>query len=88
MSAKGLFTTGFTKKEVKSIQAQAKALLMEGKSIMSWSDGGGTSVTKQFAMPVAEVLAECAYALRRLEPVTGDGSRGAGLSHLPTRLPL
>lgn len=88
MSAKGLFVTGFTATEVKKIQKQAKALLMEGKTIMSWNDGSGTSVSKQFAMPVAEVLAECAYALRRLEPIANQGTPGAGLSHLPTRLPL
>ena len=35
MSAKGLFIKGFTETEVKQIQANAKKLLMEGKTIMS-----------------------------------------------------
>ncbi len=62
MSAKGLFTRGFTGGEVKRIQATAKQLLMEGKTLMIWNDGS-TSVSKQFAMPVSEVPEECAYAL-------------------------
>ncbi len=72
MSAKGLFITGFTAEEVRAIQSKAKALLLEGKTIMSWSDSG-TSVGKQFTMPVADILAECAYALRRLDPATYGG---------------
>ncbi len=47
---------------MKRIQATAKQLLMEGKTLMSWNDGS-TSVSKQFAMPVSEVPEECAYAL-------------------------
>ena len=86
--AKGIFITGFTVEEVKAIQAKAKALLMEGKTIMSWTDGGGTSVTKQLVMPVAEVLEECAYALRRLEPVTATGAASAPGSFVSYRLPL
>lgn len=37
---------------------------------MSWNDGGGTSVSKQFAMPVTDLLEECAYALAKLEPTS------------------
>ncbi len=88
MSAKGLFVTGFTAEEVKAIQSRAKALLMEGKTIMSWSDNG-TSTNKQFVMPVREVLEECAYALRKLDPETyGRPSRRVSLSYLPGRLPM
>lgn len=87
MSAKGLFTTGFTLCEVKKIQKRAKALLLEGKTVMSWNDGGGTSVTKAFPMPVADVLEECAYALRRLDPEAGKRD-ASGLSSIPNRLPL
>lgn len=86
--AKGIFITGFTVEEVKAIQAKAKALLMEGKTIMSWTDGGGTSVTKQLVMPVAEVLEECAYALRRLESVTATGATSAPGSFVSYRFPL
>ena len=67
MSAKGIFTTGFTIEEVEAIQAKAKAMLLEGKATMSWSDSG-TSVSKQLVMPVAEILEECSYALKRLAP--------------------
>ena len=86
--AKGIFITGFTVEEVKAIQAKAKALLMEGKTIMSWTDGGGTSVTKQLVMPVAEVLEECAYALRRLETTNTTGATSAPGSFVSYRLPL
>ena len=81
---------GFTADEVKAIQAKAKALLLEGKTIMSWNDGGGTSVTKQMVMPVAEVLEECAYALKRLEPTssTTPGEHQAPGSFFSYRLPL
>lgn len=88
MSAKGLFVAGFTLDEVKAIQNKAKAMLMEGKTIMNWSDGGGTSVSKQFAMPVADVLEECAYAIRKLDPEMQGRSNASSLSHLPDRLPL
>lgn len=67
--AQGLFITGFTVAEVLSIQAKAKQMLMEGKTLMSWGDSG-SSVTKQFPMSVKETLEECAFALRVLDPVT------------------
>lgn len=89
MSAKGLFTRGFTKAEVEKILASAKAQLMEGKTIMSWNDGG-TSVTKQQAMPVTEVLEECQYALRyfeRQETESCDSEYPSSLSHVAWRLP-
>lgn len=86
--AKGLFITGFTTADVLAIQAKAKALLLEGKTIMSWNDGGGTSVTKQLVMPVAEVLEECAYALRKLDPATYSRKPAAPISFVSHRLPL
>lgn len=67
--AKGLFVTGFTVAEVLAIQTKAKSLVLEGKTIMNYTDSG-TSVGKQFAMSPADVLEECAYALRRLDPDT------------------
>ena len=76
--------------EVKAIQAKAKALLLEGKTIMSWNDGSGTSVTKQMVMPVSEILEECAYALRRLEPASASpntGAHDAQGSFVSSRLP-
>ena len=88
MAAKGLFVTGFTLDEVKAIQAKAKSFLMEGKTIMSWNDGGGTSVSKQFAMPVVEVLAECAYALRKLDPDSASSRSHVPGAFVSYRLPL
>jgi hypothetical protein len=67
--AQGLFTVGFTLEEIQKIQAKAKALVLEGKTIMQWGEGG-TSSQKQFTMPVEKVLDECRYALRRLDPDT------------------
>ena len=90
MSAKELFTRGFTEGEVKQIQATAKKMLLEGKTLMSWNDGS-TSVSKQFAMPVADVLEECAYALRYFEKqsqASGTSVHPASLSHVASRLPL
>ena len=67
--AQGLFITGFTVAEVLQIQAKAKEFLIEGKTLMAWTDSG-SNATKQFAMPVKDVLEECAYALRTLDPAT------------------
>jgi len=67
--AQGLFTVGFTVAEVLSIQAKAKQMLLEGKTLMSWGDSG-SSASKQFPMTVRETLDECAHALRVLDPAT------------------
>lgn len=67
--AQGLFTVGFTVQEVRDILAKAKALVLDGKTVMQWGEGG-TSAQKQFTMPVDKVLEECRYALRRLDPET------------------
>jgi hypothetical protein len=67
--ARGLFVVGFTVQEVLQIQQKAKEMLLEGKTVMSWTDSGTTS-TSQLAMPVQDVLEECAYALQKLAPNT------------------
>ena len=67
--ARGLFITGFNVTEVLAIQRRAKEFLMEGKTIMNWNDAD-TSVSKQFVLPVDQVLEECAHALRVLDPAT------------------
>ena len=77
--ARGLFITGFTVAEVLAIQAKAKALILEGKTIMNWNDAE-TSASKQFTMPPADVLEECAYALKVLDPATYGRKRVAGAS--------
>jgi len=84
--ARGLFITGFTVAEVLAIQARAKALILEGKTIMNWNDAE-TSVAKQFTMPVDQVLDECAHALRVLDPATYQRPRNTGVSHVSGYLP-
>jgi hypothetical protein len=84
--ARGLFITGFTLSEVLAIQKRAKDFLLEGKTIMNWNDAE-TSAAKQFVMPVAEVLEECAHALRVLDPDTYGRARIAGASFIAGHLP-
>jgi len=84
--AKGLFIVGFSIKEVLKIQKRAKELLMEGKTVMAWGDSG-SSVNKQFVMPVEKVLEECAYALRLLDPETYGRRRRVASSVVSGYLP-
>ena len=84
--ARGLFITGFTVAEVLAIQQRAKSLLMEGKTIMNWNDAE-TSVSKQFTMPVDQVLEECAYALKVLDPATYGRQRNVAASFISGHLP-
>lgn len=84
--AQGLFTTGFSVAEVLQIQAKAKEMLMEGKTTMAWGDSGST-VSKQYPMPVKEVLEECAYALRVLDPATYGRRRNVAHSVVSPYLP-
>jgi hypothetical protein len=84
--AQGLFITGFSVAEVLQIQSKAKEMLVEGKTLMQWGDSGSTAV-KQFAMPVKEVLEECAYALHVLAPETYGRRRTVSQSVVPWYLP-
>lgn len=68
MAASGIFI-GLAESDILAIRDKAVAMLKEGKTIMSYSDTG-TSVSKQFTMPVKEVLAECKMALQQLDPDT------------------
>lgn len=80
--ALGLFVIGFTAAEVLQIQAKAKELLLEGKTLMSWGESGSTA-SKQFAMPIREVLEECAHALPILDPETfGRPPRRVGVTRV------
>lgn len=85
--AQGLFITGFTVAEVLQIQSKAKEMLVEGKTVMQWGDSGST-VSKQFPMTVKEVLQECAYALRVLDPATYGRRRNVAQSSVVGYLPL
>ena len=84
--ARGLFTTGFTVAEVLAIQGRAKDMLLEGKTILNWNDAD-TSVSKQFVLPVDQVLEECAHALRILDPATYGKPRIAVASFIYGYLP-
>ena len=84
--ARGLFTTGFTVAEVLAIQQRAKEMLLEGKTIMNWNDAD-TSASKQFVMPLDQVLEECAHGLRVLDPTTYGRTRVAGMSFIDGHLP-
>ena len=66
--ASGLFI-GLTECELLDIKAKALAMIMEGKTLMSYSDSG-SSASKQFAMPPKEMLSEAMFALSRLDPAT------------------
>lgn len=66
MSQFGLFLT-LDIDTILAIQARAVALILEGKTIMQWQ-GEGTEATKQFAMNPMDVMEECNYALRSLNP--------------------
>jgi|TARA_R100001463_G_scaffold22523_2_gene54087 hypothetical protein len=66
--AEGLFLD-FTTSEITTILAKAKTLLTEGKTMMSYGVGG-RNATKQFTLPVDQILRECRYALKRKDPAT------------------
>lgn len=85
--AKGLFIVGFTVEEVLAIQAKAKKLLLEGKTIMSWNEGG-VSASRQFVMPVQDMLEECAFALKKLAPETYGKSSSTQDTAVPPYFPL
>lgn len=68
MAATGIFI-GLAESDILAIRDKAVAMLKEGKTVMSYSDSG-TNVSKQFVMPVRDVLAECRMALSQLDPDT------------------
>jgi hypothetical protein len=84
--ARGLFITGFTISEVLAIQSRAKEFLIEGKTLMTWNEAG-SSATKQFTMPIDQVLEECAHALRILDPATYGKPRTVAASFIIGHLP-
>ena len=83
--ARGLFITGFTISEVLAIQQRAKEFLIEGKTLMTWNEAG-SSATKQFTMPIDQVLEECAHALRILDPATYGKPRTVAASFISGHL--
>lgn len=51
------------------IQAKAVQMVLSGTTVMAW-EGEGTSVDKKFTMNPSDVLEECNFALKQLEPQT------------------
>ena len=66
--ATGIFV-GLPESELLAIRAQAVSDIKAGRVITSYSDSG-SSVSKQFAMPPKEVMAEVRHALQVLDPDT------------------
>jgi hypothetical protein len=65
MAAEGIFV-GLPRETIEKIRDRAVALIIEGKTIMSYGDGVNNS-SKAFAMPPKEMLHECQYALDKLD---------------------
>jgi len=66
--ANGIFV-GLPESDLLAIRDSAVADIKTGRVITSYS-ATGTSVSKQYAMPPKEMLAEAQYALRILDPDT------------------
>ena len=56
-----------SQQRIEAIADKAGALLLEGKTMMSYSDSG-TSVNKSFPMDIQTVLIEARYALQIKDP--------------------
>lgn len=65
MPAQGLFV-GLPRETIEAIRDKAVALILEGKTIMTYGNGA-TNVGKQWALPPAQMLQEANYALARLD---------------------
>ena len=78
-SAQGIFT-GLSVDVVEQIKQAAVKQLIEGKTIMQYSDSG-VSVSKQWPIAVDQVLLECNYALRVLDPDTYGSARSTRRVH-------
>lgn len=65
-SATGCFLI-LSQERIEAIADRASSLLLEGKTMMNYSDSG-TSVGKQFPMSVQATLIECRYALQIKDP--------------------
>jgi len=65
MAATGILV-GLPKETIEAIRDKAVALILEGKTVMSYGDGA-TNASKTFALPPQQMLQEAQYALQRLE---------------------
>lgn len=59
----------FSTVEIVAILAKAKAMVTEGKTLMAYGIGG-RNATKQFTLPIDQVLRECRFALKKKDPAT------------------
>jgi len=66
MANQGLFI-GLTEDELLAIRAKAVSAITAGLNVVSYSDSG-SSVSKQWALPPKDMLAEANYALYLLDP--------------------
>lgn len=65
MAAEGIFV-GLPRETLEKLRDKAVALILEGKTIMSYGDGVNNA-SKQFSMPPKEILHETQYALDKLD---------------------
>lgn len=59
-----------TKEDVLAIRARAKALVLEGKTLMEATGSNGKASRKQFTLPADQIIFECNAALKHLDPAT------------------
>lgn len=67
MATSGIFI-GLEESDLLEIRATAVAAFKKGLNMVSYSDSG-SSVSKQWAMPPKDMLAEVNYALYLLDPL-------------------
>lgn len=79
-TANGIFT-GFSVSEVLQIREAAKKSLLQGKTIMQYSDGTGVSVSKDWPIDPQTILQECNYALKVLDPTTYGSPKSTRRKH-------
>ncbi len=73
-----LFAT-FSLEEILAINEKAKQAVLELKTIVAWNDSG-TSVTKQFVLPVDVVLDLWLAELQRRDPDTYGKAKRLAIS--------
>jgi len=71
----GLFIDVFTQVEIESLLTEAKKVFTDadGAQLVTWSSTGLT-VTKRFNLDALQMVKECMYALRMIDPTTYPNS--------------
>lgn len=57
----------FSESDLLRLKERALCLLADGKTIMEYQ-GEGTNATRQFTMPINDMLAEIVWALKSINP--------------------